>query len=128
MSFNDDIQKLMRKYAITQAKAVSYFCIRVSHRVDAMSPVDTGLFRANWQASLDQPYNGEAKLANRNGGIDHVIPFANEADGHVFYLTNKVPYALALEYGHSDQAPNGIVRVSARNALRDLKEAVRSVQ
>ena len=29
---------------------------------------------------------------------------------------------LALEYGHSDQAPNGIVRVSARNALRDLKK------
>ena len=26
-----------------------------------MSPVDTGLFRANWQASLDQPYTGAVK-------------------------------------------------------------------
>ena len=128
MSFNDDIQKLMRKYSITQQKAVAYFCIRISHRVDAMSPVDTGLFRANWQATLDQPYTGAVKQANRQGSIDHVIPFASNADGHVFYLTNKVPYALALEYGHSAQAPDGMVRVSARLALQELENAVRSVQ
>ena len=128
MSFNDDIQKLMRKYSITQQKAVAYFCIRISHRVDAMSPVDTGLFRANWQATLDQPYTGAVKTANRIGSIDHVIPFAKAANGHVFYLTNKLPYAQALEYGHSAQAPNGMVRVSARMALQELENAVRSVQ
>ena len=128
MSFNDDIQKLMRKYSITQQKAVAYFCIRISHRVDAMSPVDTGLFRANWQATLDQPYTGAVKTANRQGSIDHVIPFAKAANGHVFYLTNKLPYAQALEYGHSAKAPNGMVRVSARMALQELEDAVRSVQ
>ena len=58
MSFNDDIKKLARKLAITEAKAVAAFCINISRRVDNMSPVDTGLFRANWQASLDQPYTG----------------------------------------------------------------------
>jgi len=128
MSFNSDIEKLARKLAITQAKAVAAFCINISARVERMSPVDTGLFRANWQASLDQPYNGAVKPANRNGSIDHVIPFAKQADGHVFYLTNKLPYAKKLEYGHSQQAPSGMVRVSARLALYELEQAVRSVQ
>ena len=36
MSFNDDIQKLMRKYSITQQKA-AYFVLTINHRVDAMS-------------------------------------------------------------------------------------------
>ena len=46
----------------------------------------------------------------------------------MFYLTNKLPYAQALEYGHSQQAPSGMVRVSARMALQELENAVRSVQ
>ena len=128
MSFNDDIQKLARKLAITQKKAVAAFCINISRRVANMSPADTGLFRANWQATLDQPYTGAVKTANRQGSIDHVIPFAKAANGHVFYLTNKLPYAQALEYGHSAQAPDGMVRVSARMALQELEDAVRSVQ
>ena len=53
MSFNEDIQKLARKLAITQKKAVAAFYINISRRVDNMSPVDTGLFRANWQATQD---------------------------------------------------------------------------
>ena len=128
MSFNDDIQKLARKLAITQKKAVAAFCINISRRVDNMSPMDTGLFRANWQATLDQPYTGAVKTANRQGSIDYVIPFTKAANGHVFYLTNKLPYAQALEYGHSAQAPDGMVRVSARMALQELEGAVRSVQ
>jgi len=128
MSFNSDIEKLARKLAITQAKAVAAFCINISARVERMSPVDTGLFRANWQASLDQPYNGAVLPPNKNGSIDHVIPFAKAANGHVFYLTNKIPYAKKLEYGHSAQAPNGMVRVSAKMALAELERAVRSVQ
>jgi len=128
MSFNDDIARLARKLAITEAKAVASFCLNISRRVDNMSPVDTGLFRANWQATLDQPYTGATKPANRAGSIDHVIPFAKTANGHVFYLTNKIPYAHSLEYGHSQQAPNGMVRVSAKMALAELERAVRSVQ
>ena len=128
MSFNDDIAKLARKLAITEAKAVAAFCLNISRRVDMMSPVDTGLFRANWQATLDQPYTGAVKPMNRAGSIDHVIPFAKAANGHVFYLTNKIPYAKKLEYGHSQQAPNGMVRVSAKMALAELERAVRSVQ
>lgn len=128
MSFNDDIKRLARKLAITEDKAVASFCINISRRVDMMSPVDTGLFRANWQASLDQPYTGATKLANRLGSIDHVIPFARTANGHIFYLTNKIPYGRDLEYGYSAQAPHGMVRVSARMALAELERAVRSVQ
>ena len=128
MSFNDDIKRLARKLAITEAKAVAAFCLNISRRVDAISPVKDGLFRNNWRATLDQPYMGAVLPANRAGSIDHVIPFAKTANGHVFYLTNKIPYAKKLEYGHSAQAPNGMVRVSARMALAELERAVRSVQ
>ena len=48
------------KLAITEAKRWQRFVITLAD-VDNMSPVDTGLFRANWQASLDQPYTGATR-------------------------------------------------------------------
>jgi hypothetical protein len=30
----------------------------------------------------------------------------------VWWIYNNLPYAIALEYGHSRQAPNGMVRIA----------------
>ena len=31
------------------------------------------------------------------------------------YISNALPYALPLEYGHSQQAPNGMIRVTVED-------------
>lgn len=72
------------------------------------SPIDTRLFIESWNASLNVP----DLSIDRNAGAG-LIPVANKLKiGDVFYFTNNQPYALRLEFGHSDQAPNGMVRLA----------------
>jgi hypothetical protein len=44
--------------------------------------------------------------------------------GNTFYMTNNLPYAVELEFGHSTQAPTGIVR----KVLLSYNEAITKAQ
>lgn len=79
------------------------------------SPVDTGRFRGNWQVgfggintSTDSPEDkeGSGAIAAAQGQI------MQAKLGGVIYLTNSLPYARRLEYGWSQQAPQGMVRLT----------------
>jgi hypothetical protein len=41
------------------------------------------------------------------------------------FLTNSVPYAWAIEHGHSGQAPQGMVRVNVARFKRLIAEQLR---
>ncbi len=41
---------------------------------------------------------------------------------------NNLPYAIALEYGHSDQAPGGMVRITQARFQQIVEEAIRNNQ
>lgn len=100
----------------TVAAELDGFCQRTEHevarRLVAYSPVDTGRFRGNWQFgdahsppedaldALDP--EGDATVAHLAAQIAAAKPGA-----HTF--ANNLPYAMALEFGHSSQAPHGIV-------------------
>lgn len=45
--------------------------------------------------------------------------------GDVVYLTNSLPYAQRLEHGWSKQAPRGMVRLSAIEFKRFVRQAIR---
>ena len=88
-----------------------------------------GRFRANWQFSIDAPADGE---------LDDIDPSGNSAVaalraqvsgltiGQTGYIVNNLPYAIPLEYGHSKQAPHGMVRVTLANFQRIVDEAIRN--
>lgn len=88
-----------------------------------------GRFRGNWQFSIDSPAIAE---------LDRIDPSGNEtlADlmaqvqaltiGQTAYIVNNLPYAVPLEYGHSTQAPGGMVRVTLANFRRIVDEATRN--
>lgn len=73
-----------------------------------------GTFKANWQGG-DGAINytttdetdptGELSLVNISRALSENVHDA-------FYITNSLPYAIALENGHSNQAPLGIVSVT----------------
>jgi hypothetical protein len=72
------------------------------------SPVDTGRFKGNWNAALNAP-NLAIDLSSGAG----LTEIANKIKiGDVFFFTNNLPYALRLEFGWSDQSPNGMVRLA----------------
>ncbi len=82
------------------------------------TPVDEGRARGNWYPSINVPSDdvddkslGSAKSLGR---ISRVVLGAKL--GTTIWLTNNLPYILALENGHSKQAPNGMVDVNVERA------------
>lgn len=82
-------------------------------------PVDTGFARASVQASLSEmPPVIEGSRGQEGqsypldfGQITTTIASAELGDTiHVGFTASYAPY---LEFGHSDQAPNGFVRIAA---------------
>lgn len=88
-----------------------------------------GRFRGNWQFSIDSP---------AAEGLDRIDPSGSQAIaeligqvqaltiGQTAYIVNNLPYAIPLEYGHSSQAPAGMVRVTLANFQRIVDEAIRN--
>lgn len=87
----------------------------IGSRIILRSPVDTGLFRGNWQGSIGGKARGRLGDFDKTGleaiARLQAVTKAMKA-GDKFYFSNNLPYARALEYGHSKQAPVGMVRVT----------------
>ena len=96
--------------------------IQILNVVVETSPVDTGRFRNNNMVSLDAPDLSETEQVDPSGvialqrGIGVISKAANYG---VIYIQNNLPYAEALENGHSKQAPTGIYA----NALNGVAQA-----
>lgn len=96
-----------------------------------MSPVDSGRFRGNWQFSLMTPDNSTSLNVDPTGTetLGRIVAEAGAfTAGQVAYITNSLPYAIPLEYGHSTQAPGGMVRVTLARFQEIVNESVRNNQ
>lgn len=67
--------------------------------VKSLTPIDTGFARSSWWMSLGE-----------TGSPGQVVTSATLGD--VIRVANGAEYIVPLEYGHSAQAPNGMVRVT----------------
>jgi hypothetical protein len=90
-----------------------------------------GRFRGNWQFSLETPATGELDSIDPNGA-ETLAALIRQAQsmtaGQVAYIVNNLPYAIPLEYGHSTQAPAGMVRLTVERFQRIVDEAARNNQ
>lgn len=87
------------------------------------SPVDTGFFRANWQVNIGQRPDGVIQSYDLAGGatITRGLAVIQQAQpGDEIWISNAVVYGPALENGHSQQAPQGMVRLT----LADLRSSL----
>lgn len=114
----------------------------VIQRIDAVSPVGDinlwkepkkaprgyrgGQFRGNWQLGVDTKpmavFFGKIDPSGVSTVGENIAKIPLAASRHKYFLVNNLPYAMALEQGHSSQAPphammyrvkrefNGIVR------------------
>jgi hypothetical protein len=71
-----------------------------------------GTFRSNWNYGLGAP-DKTATLATDITSLNGIENMPAKAAGLKHYISNSVEYAQALEYGHSSQAPVGILGVIA---------------
>ena len=76
-------------------------------RILRISPVDTGLFKESWRTAINIP---DLSITGPGAGLLPTLKLLRFGD--VLFFTNNQPYALRLEFGHSNQAPLGMVRVT----------------
>lgn len=97
--FADDIMqdahKLQRGMAIT-----------VLNNLQLLSPVDTGRYRANHIVSFGSPNMSYSENTGGMGIAFGALDSLTAAALPVVYIQNNLPYAQALEDGHSKQAMN----------------------
>ena len=89
------------------------------------SPVDTGVFRGNHRISVNSP-DSTYDLSTADKGGSATQQEGNQKIlqaklGDLVYVQNNLPYAVALENGHSQQRPLGIYSVAFMNVSSKYK-------
>lgn len=90
-----------------------------------------GRFRANWHLSIGVVENVTFDEVDPSGAETIAALVAAISDftaGQMVYLINNLPYAIPLEFGHSTQAPSGMVRVTVARFQQVVQEAIRNNQ
>jgi hypothetical protein len=102
--FAADLEKAAQVLGIESAREVA---VTLTYQLDRLitqgTPVDTGRARANWFVS-----EGAPRLETTESIVPEPRPRLTGES--VMFITNSLPYIVPLEYGHSKQAPYGMVR------------------
>lgn len=92
-----------------------------------------GRFKNNWYVGFDsQPTQSndtpDASGQGSNSRGMAVLEVFRVGQVSSIYFTNNLPYAAALENGHSGQAPSGMVGITAIDAAQLFREAMSEVR
>lgn len=126
-----DLGAQIRDYAKVVDRRVDYvhrnLGILLFTSVVYSTPVDTGLARGSWWPSKNDPVMGGAQRIDPTGAevtrdIQKVVMSAQLTD--VLFMMNNVEYIVELEYGHSKQAPEGMVRSNVAKVRRMVRDIV----
>jgi len=127
MGFSDDIRKARKQMIDDADEYRQAVTISLFNSVILDTPVDTGRLRGNWQTSEGEAKTGEVNRLDKSGGeatteAQQVVQSSNPDT--VVHLTNNLPYATKMEFGGSDQSPQGMVR---KNVAR-IEQILRNQQ
>ena len=109
--------------------------LRVNDSIDIKKPEGYvgGRFKNNWYVGFDsQPTQSndtpDASGQGSNSRGMAVLEVFRVGQVSSIYFTNNLPYAAALENGHSGQAPGGMVGITALDAAQMFREAMSEVR
>jgi hypothetical protein len=131
MGLHSDLQRIAQRNKQKAVKVMQNSLMRVGSPMVVMSPVDEGRFKGNWMAAYGAPDtsttdNTDATGAASIGRLKSKLEVLQ--GGMVFYFTNSLPYAERLEYGWSEQAPAGMVRVSVASWQSIVEDEIRKAR
>jgi len=130
--FNRHVADFMRKSTLPAAIVIKKFAFDLLAKIIKHTPVDTGRARGGWLPAMERLAGDTGKVAviNISGGsknFDQQAVEEGKTEGDFIDNTNNmfgreqwveiingVEYVIYLEYGHSQQAPYGMVRLSMR--------------
>lgn len=129
--FSLDLSRLVKKAKGNLDLVTQKVTFDLFEAVILKSPVLTGRFRANWQASAGTYGSTPVDSVDPTGasaisGMSSVA--LHTPAGSTVYLTNPLPYSIPLEYGYSQQAPQGMVRVTVTEYQARVNQIVRTLK
>lgn len=93
-------------------KFIRKIALDLLRKVTMKSPVDTGRFRANWMVGVGGADETTTDSTVNDAMMRGAIILSAYRDLKQIHLSNNLPYAAALEHGHSMQAPLGVAEIS----------------
>lgn len=129
--FTLDIKNFVEKAKKSPETVARQVSFKLFSAVIKASPVDTGRFRMNWQTAGAVTPSGVIDAVDESGNkaVAAAADYAfKNSDWNEFTLTNNLPYAERLEYGWSNQAPQGMVRVNVARFNTLLEEEAAKVR
>ena len=116
MTFASDLEKFAKLAEGNMDTVIRKVSFEISKSLIEMSPVDTGRFRNNWylsQGTANSATNTGTDLSGARALARVQGQLAGIKAGKSILVTNSLPYAIKLEFGHSRQSPAGMVRITA---------------
>lgn len=133
-TFARDLDAFAAKIGLAPAIVVKKIGFDLHRRIVLKTPVDTGRARASWNISVNQPDRSvepeipdDQKLSA--GAAAKKALAKQQAIGKLgptdeIWISNNLPYIVALERGHSRQAPAGMVAVSLAEVYAEIDAIV----
>ena len=141
MSFAEDINKFVQKVGSNADLVVRKTVLDIGRSLVEKTPVGDadywknppppgyvgGHARANWSHSEGTQTVQEFSGVDPDGSTSNnriAASVTEKAAGKVHFIQNSVPYIQALEDGHSRQAPNGFIALTATEFQDVIQKAV----
>lgn len=129
--FSLDLSKFAKKCPERYDLVVKKVLFDMFARIVLRTPVDTGRARGNWQID-PRLLSGETNRLDKTGtmavaeGSSKINSLTTKAKV-VGFIFNNCSYILPLEYGSSDQAPRGMVRITLAEFETFIANASRAI-
>lgn len=123
--FNLQIDEFARKVGLSSVTVAKRVGFDLFGRITRKTPVDTGRARGSWTIAV----NDANRTVPPAGQADYPIPQVGALalqPGDAIVISNNLPYIVALEQGHSQQAPAGMVAVSIAEIDLAMSQLVRA--
>lgn len=123
--FAADISRIVKKAGKNMDAVAAMTCQDLGQMVVEGTPIDTGFARGSWQPSL----NSGSLAAGPGDPLGQLaMVTAQMKAGDRFFFLNNARYILRLEYGWSQQAPQGMVRIALAKARQVAEANIRKVR
>lgn len=124
--FGKEVESFALQFQDANEKTVRGTTIKLMDAIVESSPVDEGRFRANWFISYGDTEKVTGSKDKSDKGEKTKVRLENKILSQKkwdrFTLTNNLPYSLPLEYGYSDQARRGMVRINVKRFNRFIEQ------
>lgn len=130
--FSRQVRQWIKSAELSIDQATRLVALKVHDNIVQRTPVDTGRARASWNIVAGEVSDKSVAPEQRKGGsLMSAVQLAmlsttQKADPQSippakrYTISNNLPYIVALENGHSKQAPSGMVKLAIAEVKAEL--------